>query len=41
MRTRHYVILGLIIIGSLYVYHNFVANKGSLKSGLAGIGINR
>lgn len=41
MRMKHYIVLGLLIIGSLYVYHNFVANKGSLKTGLAGIGINR
>lgn len=41
MRTRHYVILGLIIIGSLYIYHNFIANKNGLKAGLSGLGINR
>lgn len=41
MRAKHYVIFGLLIVGTLYVYHNFVANKGSLKTGLSGLGINR
>lgn len=41
MKMKHYVVLGLLIIGSLYVYHNFIANKNGLKSGLMGLGINR
>jgi len=38
---KHYFLLALLIIGTLYVYHNFVANPGGFKSGLKGLGINR
>lgn len=41
MKISHYLIIALLIVGLLYVYHNFVANPGSLKGGLKGLGINR
>lgn len=41
MRVKHYIVVGLLIVGLLYVYHMFVANPNGLKSGLAGLGINR
>lgn len=41
MKTRHYVYMGLLIVGFLYVYHMFIANPGTLKGGLRGLGINR
>lgn len=41
MRVKHYVIVGLLIVGLLYVYHMFVANPGGIKAGLSGLGINR
>lgn len=41
MRAKNYLIIGLLIIGLLYVYHMFVAQPGSLRAGLAGLGINR
>jgi len=41
MRVRHWIIIGLLVVGLLYVYHNFVANPGGVKQGLKGLGINR
>lgn len=41
MKVRHYVITAILVVGLLYVYHNMVANKGSVKGFLGGIGINR
>lgn len=41
MKISHYLITALLVVGLLYVYHNFVANPGGLKSGLKGLGINR
>lgn len=41
MKWTHYLTVGLLVIGLLYVYHMFVANPGSLKTALKGLGINR
>lgn len=41
MKVSHYVITAILVIGILYVYHNMVANKGSAKGFLGGLGINR
>lgn len=41
MKISHYAITILLIIGLLYVYHNFVANPGTRKSFFSGLGINR
>lgn len=41
MKISHWVILAILLIGVLYVYHNFIANPGTLKGGLKGLGINR
>lgn len=41
MKVSHYVITLLLIIGLLYVYHNFIQKPGGVKAGLQGLGINR
>lgn len=43
MKVKHYVVLALLVVGLLYVYHNFIANPpaGGIKGGLKGLGINR
>lgn len=41
MKVSHYVIIAIMVVGLLYVYHNMVANKGSAKGFLGGLGINR
>lgn len=41
MKMKNYVIVGLLIVGLLYVYHMFVAQKGTLQGALSGLGINR
>lgn len=41
MKVRHYIVIGLLLIGLLYVYHTFIANPGGFKAGLRGLGINR
>lgn len=40
MKTTHWVIVVLSLVGAMYVYHLYSAH-GSFKSGLAGLGINR
>lgn len=41
MKVKHYFVVGILLVGLLYVYHTFVANPGGVKAGLAGLGINR
>lgn len=41
MKIKHYAIIGLLIVGLLYVYHTMVANPGGAKKFLGGLGINR
>ena len=41
MKLTHYFVMALLVIGTLYVYHNFIANPGGLRGGLKGLGINR
>lgn len=41
MSFKHWIIVVLLIVGLLYVYHNSVANKGSMRGFLGGLGINR
>lgn len=41
MKITHYVIIAILVVGLLYVYHNIVANPGSAKGFLGGLGINR
>lgn len=41
MNTKHMVITLLLIVGLLYVYHVFVAQKGSFAAFKGGLGIAR
>lgn len=41
MRTKHWVLTVLLIVGLLFVYHNFVATKGGLAGFKSGLGIAR
>lgn len=41
MKVGHYVVTVLLIVGLLYVYHNFIQKPGGVKAGLSGLGINR
>ena len=41
MKVSHYFVIALLVIGLLYVYHNFIQNPSGIKGGLKGLGINR
>lgn len=41
MNTKHTVITILLIVGLLYVYHVFVAQKGTFGQFKTGLGIAR
>lgn len=41
MKTKHWMFTVLLIVGLLYVYHVFVAQKGSLSTFKSGLGIAR
>lgn len=41
MNTKHVVITVLLIVGLLFVYHNFVATKGGFAGFKSGLGIAR
>jgi hypothetical protein len=41
MKATHYLVIGLLVIGLLYLYHTTIANPGGLKTVLSGLGINR
>lgn len=41
MRMRQWAIVVLLIIGLLYVYHMAIAQPGSVKGFLGGLGIKR
>jgi hypothetical protein len=41
VKIKHYLFVGLLVVGLLYVYHMMIAQKGSASSLLSGLGINR
>lgn len=41
MKLSHWFITALLVIGLLYVYHNFIQTPGGIKQSLKGLGINR
>lgn len=41
MKVSHYVVTAILVIGLLYLYHTMIANRGSAKGFLGGLGINR
>jgi hypothetical protein len=41
VKVSHYFVIALLVIGLLYVYHNFIQSPGGVKQGLKGLGINR
>lgn len=41
MKLHHWVYIVIFSVGLLYVYHTMVANKGTFKGALSGLGINR
>lgn len=41
MKLHHWVYIVVFGVGLLYVYHTMVANKGTVKGALSGLGINR
>jgi hypothetical protein len=41
MKTSHYVVTGLLVVGLLYVYHTMIANPGTFGKFTSGLGINR
>jgi hypothetical protein len=41
VKIKHWLFIGLLVIGFLYVYHTVIANKGGVKGLYTGLGINR
>jgi hypothetical protein len=41
MGTKHYIIVGLLIVGFLFVYHVAVQQRAGLKGVLSGVGIGK
>ncbi len=41
MSLKHWALITLLVVGLLYVYHMSIANKGSFRGFLGGLGINR
>lgn len=40
MKLKHYLIVGLVLVGSLYAWHMY-STHGTFKQSLSGLGISR